>query len=311
MKKILIISAVVFAVTLAGCASQACQAQILSGRTVASLDSTKALDLSGGKNLKIILGSSLNRVTTNDGTVALNRKNGTLEIMPEEKQAMAKTVVVEAKQLEKLNIADFSVVTVKFNRPQTANMNFTNIDRVLISGQGVIPSLSVNNVNQFRMSGKVDVNSLELSGKGSFNAKNLTSKQLLLNKSGSNIAIVRGAATIENIEQNGSGSLDLFWLNSNKTVIQGYGTSTIKLAGYTKHLIVTLENSAKLEAPFLRSDTIHITTHDQANASIYAINNLFASTFGPSTIKYFGNPKYVYTNNGGQGIILPGDLGFR
>lgn len=282
--------------------------QLLSGHKVVSLPPTQMVKAENGKKLTIIVGTSLSRLTSSDGSLQVFQKDGVLVVEPTARKAAPSSLRLSLPTLDKLDVAHFDSVTVKLQRPQTIALEFNDIGKVSVVGpRSTISELAVNNVTQFKLHGRLDLQKLILKGNGYFTAQHVRSQQLTIEKAGASMAVLRGAMPITHIEQRGSGEIDLYWMKSKQSTIDLRDTGKIKLAGLTDHLIATVENDATLDAKFLRVTTIHATTYDRATALVYPLTSLYAQTFGPSTIKYFHPPVYMYENNAGDGVILPAE----
>ncbi len=287
MKRLVKLSILFIAIVLAGCAAQS--QEILPARSIYAISPISALSMSGGSNITIVLGSPVNRITAYGAPVSLSRsRDGALSISSAYYFHSPTKVLVEVRRLSQIDLSDFANVFIKSRYPQTINLHLENIDNVQIKGSITIREFRPEGIDKLLFGNKTRVKFLNLSGE--------TGKDEF-----------HGSVDTANISLDGSQKINLFILRNRKLVVNGTDNSFIKLSGSTRNLDVNLDNSSELDAKFLRAKTAHVTTQDNAYASIYAMNYLFAETDGPSSIYYFGNPKYIYKANSGQGVILPGD----
>lgn len=286
MMRLLKLSLVFITIILTGCSIISKEA--LPARSIYEISPINALSMSGGSNITIILGSSVNRITAYGAPVSLRRsKNNTLSISSAYYSHKPAKVLVEVQHLSQIDLSNFSYVIMTSRYRQTIDLRLANINRVQITGPINIRHFNTNNIDKLVLSSQAHVKFLNI-----------------LNTSTGRF---QGSSDTSTIFLNGSEKTNLFFLNSRQLTVNGTDNSDIKLSGSVRNLDVNLSHSATLDAKFLRARTVHVTTQDNAYASIYAINYLFAETVGPSNIYYFGNPQYIYKANSGQGVILPGE----
>lgn len=302
-KKILLI---VSSLLLSGCVQYSTLP--LVGRNVLTLPSMQTLGVTRGKQLTIVLGSSLKRLTTNGGSFKLFRRYHDFIIEPSDSNQQMGQIKVELPTLDHLEVSNFNSVTIRIQRPQTnLHMGFADIDQLNIVGATPVYSLYVKNVRQTKINNQVDLRYLKDEGAGLFYAKRLRCEKLTIEKNGSAKVVLRGDMPVTYVGQTGAGEIDLYWMKISRATIEAAGTSVTKLAGLINHLVVNLSEQARLQAQFLRAKSVHVTTSDQSIAWVYPITSLYAQTFGTSKIKYFRKPIYLYQHNAGAGIILPGE----
>ncbi len=305
MKRSLIASGLLLTVLFVGCANQ--KQEVDPYRQIYPIQSVDTINITGDLNTRVIIGSSLNRVTTYGPISVSQSKDREMTIKPKRVTKKDTTVLVEIQRLQQLNLSDMTNANISFQYQQSTNMNFDHLDQVALSGPATIPNFDIDNVSNLNMNKKIHLENVKLGGTGSVTAQDIYGSRVVIDQSGSTMAKLRGYVGIATINQKDSSSLDLFWAKSQEININAQNQSSATLAGYATKLIVNLSDSAKLDGTFLRTKNTNVTTEGHSQASVYAVDHLFARTLGQSTIYYFGQPKYIYKDNAsGEGVILPG-----
>lgn len=133
---------------------------------------------------------------------------------------------------------------------------------------------------------------LRQNGAGQVTAKNLQG-QLNVVKNGSGSMKIDGNIILENLTYNGSGPLEMYWVNSSNVKVVGNGNGKISLAGVVGLLDLNLHNHTLVDAKYLHAERVFAKTTDYARADIWAKENSTTLARDYSNIYYYNDSGFV------------------
>lgn len=99
------------------------------------------------------------------------------------------------------------------------------------------------------------------------------------------------------IEQQGSGKINIIWLASDKVNLHSGHNGLVELAGEIFRLSANLSGSAYLDAQALRTNQVFINTNKSAIAHIEPLDYLSAHTRDSSNVLYYNRPSELYIDS--------------
>ncbi len=81
------------------------------------------------------------------------------------------------------------------------------------------------------------------------------------------------------------------------------GASTVELFGSATDMSIELSGASTLRAEDLKAESCDIDGSGASNANIHVTDRLRADASGATSIRYYGNPKYVNADSSGAGSV--------
>lgn len=182
-----------------------------------------------------------------------------------------------------------------------------------IVGHGIHSSnmdIDMDAVGNLTLSGKIGVRKLSISDEAIVKIKGVTSHYLDIDmangegvKRGPDIRL-EGFVDLREVKFSGNGNLSLFWINSPKLLINGYGTASIHMAGYVNLLNMNLYQYAEMDGQYLRVKKAYIKTSGHALARLQPIKQLNVLATGWSNVYYYSVPHFKAAYMTGNGAVL-------
>ncbi len=147
---------------------------------------------------------------------------------------------------------------------------------------------------------------LTLAGNVKLSTKDFNSKGLSITTKDNASVMIDGQVSLAELNQLGSGKIEISWVDSNKITITASGSGPIFLSGITNFLAIKLTGKASLFAKYLRAQDIQIFAADNSAAEILAIDKLTAFASQKSNIGYYKKPQKatVVTKDAGNILII-------
>lgn len=117
------------------------------------------------------------------------------------------------------------------------------------------------------------------------------------------IEIVVTTSYLDEIESSGASDVIAKNIDSKEFLIDLSGAGTIDLFGKTDYLRVNLSGAGNLNARDLFANHVRINVSGASDAEVQAHKSLKAEVSGVGNIDYYGNPKDITTNVSGVGNI--------
>lgn len=109
---------------------------------------------------------------------------------------------------------------------------------------------------------------------------------------------------LQALKHRGSGSLNLYWVDSQKLNITASGSGQLLLAGIVEQLNVKVGGNVELDSRFLIARNGYIEANQNATARINVKNKLTTFANGTSNIYLYQNPKFDARYNIPSGSII-------
>lgn len=169
--------------------------------------------------------------------------------------------------------------------------NVLHLDSTACDHTRILVTLRVPNLNY------LEVNGL---GRVVSKYKNFKAHDLAIRANQSGAVHLEGKLNCNKIIQNGTGVIELMWINSNNLRVDAYHSGPIHLAGLVRDLFVTARDSASLDGKYLRTDTATILATNKAVVDITVKNKLkaYADTSSLVTYHKLDKPVIVSKNSG-------------
>lgn len=120
---------------------------------------------------------------------------------------------------------------------------------------------------------------------------NVSSKALNIYAYNEASVTLNGEFDIANIQQNGSGKIEIKWLNSNNLKIANNASGPIYLAGTVDTLALTATNHARIDGRYLRAQNATILATDNSRVDVLAIKTLDVFADKNSNVLYYKRPQ--------------------
>ena len=184
--------------------------------------------------------------------------------------------------------------------PVTAVIRGGHFSRFEYQGSGVVKGTKLNlsyldlvidnERGSTTLGGHVGVRSIKLTGEGPTTITGLDSPHLNLNLNGRTTLDLKGKANVGNIVVNDYARVKLYWANSKKLKIRGYGHANIQLAGLAQEMNLELCDMAHFNGRYLRASRAWVKTHGRSVAEIVADDRQHALASDTSDIYYYYLP---------------------
>jgi hypothetical protein len=227
--------------------------------------------------------------------------------------------------LKTISLRDFSAVSItggvhvllQYRPDKTPSVKMTGkrIGQIQISVTKNTLSIKApsgkmrNHLPQVMVSLSLPLRSLSIQGIADVTGHELSTKQLDLWVKGPGRIALDGELNTRQIWQTGAGCVDLKGVRSQDLNIKLSELATMRLDGRALLLTGRLTQSSTLEAQRLRTQTVFISTNDNAVARVFPIQNLRAFAGGRSQIFYYHSPKNITENARQSGNVL--QMGWR
>ncbi|MGE3919551.1 MAG: DUF2807 domain-containing protein [Gammaproteobacteria bacterium] len=143
-----------------------------------------------------------------------------------------------------------------------------------------------------------------INGSGSLTAsgKNINIGMLTVNGPGT--VKINGYVILNKLLYNGSGQLQIYWVDSHDLSIVSFDHGLIQLAGRADLMHAVLYDHAHLDARFLRTKTAFVHTMARSQADVAVTKMLYTFALNNSNIYYFVAPIFLTTDNRSSGNVL-------
>ncbi len=133
---------------------------------------------------------------------------------------------------------------------------------------------------------------LRYSGSGNVIGRNL-SGVLNVQDTGSGVVDLRGNIVLHNLVYKSNAPLSIEWVNSTEVNVTGSGHGKIFLAGIAGQLNATLSDQVLMDAQYLHANKGFINTRGKARADVWTKYNLSALATRGSNIYYYHDSQMV------------------
>lgn len=137
------------------------------------------------------------------------------------------------------------------------------------------------------------LSTLRVSGNVTLQGTALKTKALTLQADNRGSIQLRGKINVSRLQQQGSGKIDLRWINSDRLTMRDDGSGLVTLAGKVRHFQIKMSGWSRLQARYTRAHEVLIQTEGWAVARVKPVKLLRAFAYGRSIVYYYSRPKQL------------------
>lgn len=196
-------------------------------------------------------------------------------------------------------------IYVNISVPRLTSLEKTGSGNATVTNLNGQLSLIIDGPGNVTLDGHdIDLRYLQVAGPAVVNICGVNSCLLNVRQEDSSVVNLRGAAILQSLDFNGSGSFSLYWVNSNYIRIIAGGCGKISLAGVGCRLDATLYDRVCLAAKSLRVQQAFVNTDDYAQANVWVKDSLSTVARGCSNIYFYKKPAFLGKYNNPPATIL-------
>ena len=135
-------------------------------------------------------------------------------------------------------------------------------------------------------------------------ARNFKNPNLVIIAKQNGSVNLEGNYCIDAIYQNGTGKINIIWVDSKNLFISSNNSGLINLGGIADKMIAKLTNNARLDAKYLRVNQAEVFTTDSATADVWASESLSGYAIDNSNVYYYKTPEKLTIVSRDHGNVL-------
>jgi hypothetical protein len=148
------------------------------------------------------------------------------------------------------------------------------------------------------------LNELSVHGDVSVSSEHLDTQKLHIIDASNGEVNLKGQMDIQRIDATEHSHLSIAWVNSPKLVILADKDAQVTLAGIAKEVYIHLDGNASLDAQYLRSNAITISSYHTSQANLMPLDSFQGFAHDSSTVYLFHKPTFMNQHTFEMGNIF-------